>query len=418
MAHGQRSTGITRQTKAGPKGDGEAVAPPAQSARAPYATDPSRSRGRLHAEPESRTRTPFERDRDRIVHTSAFRRLKGKTQVFVAHEGDHYRTRLTHSLEVAQIARAVARRLGLDDDLAEALALAHDMGHPPFGHTGEDVLDECMEGFGGFDHNAQTLRVLTKLERRFPAFDGLNLAWETLEGVVKHNGPLIHHGKALEDLPVAIQEYSATHDLELHTWPGPEAQVAAHADDVAYNNHDVDDGLRAGLFTLEELRAAVPMIGRVATQIETDYPGLEADRLVAELVRRLIGEWVDDLVCETERRVSRLKPQSAEDVRALGEPLVGFSDALREEEAVLRRFLMQRMYRHWKVNRSRNHARRIITGLFETFLADPELLPPNWQQGGDGAGGVKTARRVCDYIAGMTDDYAIEEHARLFTLQR
>jgi dGTPase len=395
-----------------------AAAPPAQIPRAPYATDPSRSRGRLHDEPESRTRTPFERDRDRIVHSSAFRRLKGKTQVFVAHEGDHYRTRLTHSLEVAQIARAVARRLGLDDDLAEALGLAHDLGHPPFGHTGEDVLDECMQGFEGFDHNAQTLRVLTKLERRYPAFDGLNLAWETLEGVVKHNGPLIRHGKALKDLPVAIQEYSAAHDLELESWPGPEAQVAAHADDVAYNNHDIDDGLRAGLFTLDEVREGVPMVGRAIASVEGDYPGLAEDRLVAETVRRLIGQWVDDLVEESERRVARLKPESVEDVRAAGQPLIGFSEAMRQDEAVLRRFLMARMYRHWKVNRSRSQAKRIIRGLFDVFLAEPELLPPNWSQGGDGAGGMKTARRVCDYIAGMTDDYAIEEHRRLFTLER
>jgi dGTPase len=384
--------------------------------RAPFATDPARSRGRLHSEPESRTRTPFERDRDRIVHASAFRRLKGKTQVFVAHEGDHYRTRLTHSLEVAQIARSVARRLGLDDDLAEALALAHDLGHPPFGHTGEDVLDQCMERFGGFDHNAQTLRIVTKLERKYPAFDGLNLAWETLEGVVKHNGPLIRHGAALKDLPVAIQEYDAQHDLELATWPGPEAQVAAHADDIAYNNHDIDDGLRAGLFSLNELRAAVPMVGRVVEAIEGDYPGLAEDRVIAETVRRLIGQWADDLVAETERRAARLKPSSAEDVRASGQPLVGFSDALREEEAVLRRFLMARMYRHWRVNRSRSHAKRILRELFELFLAEPELLPPTWQLGGDGAGGTRTARRVCDYIAGMTDDFAIEEHRRLFSL--
>ncbi len=397
------------------KGEG-AGSPPAQAPRAPYATDPGLSRGRLHPEPESRTRTPFERDRDRIVHASAFRRLKGKTQVFVAHEGDHYRTRLTHSLEVAQIARSVARRLGLDDDLAEALALAHDLGHPPFGHTGEDVLDLCMDGFGGFDHNAQTLRVLTKLERRYPAFDGLNLTWETLEGVVKHNGPLIRHGRALADLPVAIQEYDAHHDLELASWPGAEAQVAAHADDIAYNNHDIDDGLRAGLFTLAELRESVPMVARVAAAVECDYPGLAADLVISETVRRLIGQWADDLVDETERRVARLNPQSAEDVRAAGAPLVGFSDALREEEAGLRRFLMTRMYRHWKVNRSRSQAKRILRQLFDLFLAEPELLPPNWQLGGDGPRGQKTARRVCDYIAGMTDDFAIEEHKRLFTL--
>jgi len=393
-----------------------AASRPARPDRALYATDPGRSRGRLHPEPDSRTRTPFERDRDRIVHASAFRRLKGKTQVFVAHEGDHYRTRLTHSLEVAQIARSIARRLGLDDDLAEALALAHDLGHPPFGHTGEDVLDECMERFGGFDHNAQTLRIVTKLERRYPLFDGLNLSWETLEGVVKHNGPLIRHGATLKDLPVAIQEYDAQHDLELATWPGPEAQVAAHADDIAYNNHDIDDGLRAGLFSLADLREAAPMVGRVVDEVERDYPGLAEDRVIAETVRRLIGKWADDLVEETLRRVASIKPRSAEDVRAAGRPLVGFSDALREEEAVLRRFLMGSMYRHWRVNRSRSQAKRLLRELFNLLLAEPELLPPDWSKGGDGPGGPRTARRVCDYIAGMTDDYAIEEHRRLFHL--
>lgn len=386
--------------------------------RARYATAWERTRGRLHPEPESANRTAFERDRDRIVHASAFRRLKGKTQVFVAHEGDHYRTRLTHSLEVAQIARAAARRLALDDDLAEALGLAHDLGHPPFGHTGEDVLDACMEPFGGFDHNAQTLRVLTKLERRYPAFDGLNLAWETLEGVVKHNGPLIFPGRALSDLPVAIQEYDSAHDLELHTWPGPEAQIAAHADDVAYNNHDIDDGLRAGLFSYAELRAEAPMVERVAATVDRDYPGLEQARHIAETVRRLIGVWVDDLVWETTNRLAAAKPQSAEDVRGAGRPLIGFSDEMNEAQAVLRRFLMARMYRHWKVNRSRSMAKRTLRALFELFLAEPELLPPSWQIGGDGPGGQRTARRVCDYIAGMTDDYAIEEHKRLFSLDR
>jgi dGTPase len=386
--------------------------------RAPYATDPARSRGRLHPEPESRTRTPFERDRDRIVHASAFRRLKGKTQVFVAHEGDHYRTRLTHSLEVAQIARAVARQMGLDDDLAECLGIAHDLGHPPFGHTGEDVLDACMEPYEGFDHNAQTLRVLTKLERKYPAFDGLNLTWETLEGAVKHNGPLIRYGAALEDLPIAIQEYVATHDLELGTWPGLEAQVAAHADDIAYNNHDIDDGLRAGLFSLTDLREEVPMVARVLGEVEKDYPGLDEFRLVAETVRRLIGVWIDDLVWESSNRLADAKPQSVEDVRAAGKPLIAFSDVMNEHQAVLRRFLMARMYRHWKVNRSRSHAKRILRQLFDLFLAEPELLPPAWQQGGDGPGGRRTARRVCDYIAGMTDDFAIDEHRRLFQLER
>lgn len=414
MAEGHRSAASARRAKA--KGPDNVL--PVRPSRAPYATDPARSRGRLHPEPDSKTRSPFERDRDRIVHASAFRRLRGKTQVFVAHEGDHYRTRLTHSLEVAQIARAVARQMGLDDDLAECLGLAHDLGHPPFGHTGEDVLDACMENYQGFDHNAQTLRVLTKLERRYPLFDGLNLTWETLEGVVKHNGPLIRYGAKLEDLPIAIQDYNATHDLELDSWPGIEAQVAAHADDIAYNNHDIDDGLRAGLFSLEEAREEVPMVARALATVEKDYPKLPNDRLVAETVRRLIGVLVDDLVWESNNRIAAAKPESAEDVRGAGKPLVGFSTVMNDEQAVLRRFLMARMYRHWKVNRSRSHAKRILRQLFDLLLAEPELLPPAWQQGGDGARGQKTARRVCDYIAGMTDDYAIEEHKRLFSLDR
>jgi dGTPase len=412
VADGQKAAKRARTKPA------NAPTPHVRPSRAPYATDPSCSHGRLYPEPESRTRNPFERDRDRIVHASAFRRLKGKTQVFVAHEGDHYRTRLTHSLEVAQIARAVARQMGLDDDLAECLGIAHDLGHPPFGHTGEDVLDACMEPYGGFDHNAQTLRVLTKLERKYPTFDGLNLAWETLEGVVKHNGPLVRYGATLQDLPVAIQEYVAQHDLELASWPGLEAQVAAHADDIAYNNHDIDDGLRAGLFTLTELREEVPMVERVLTSVERDYPDLEEGRLIAETIRRLIGVWIDDLVWESSNRLAEAKPQSVEDVRAAGKPLIGFSDVMNEHQAVLRRFLMARMYRHWKVNRSRSHAKRILRQLFDLLLAEPELLPPDWQAGGDGAGGLKTARRVCDYIAGMTDDFAIDEHRRLFTVTR
>ncbi len=414
MADGQKPTATAKMAKPAKPDEPAYVRP----GRAIYATDPGKSRGRLHPEPESRTRTPFERDRDRIVHASAFRRLRGKTQVFVAHEGDHYRTRLTHSLEVAQIARAVARQMGLDDDLAECLGIAHDLGHPPFGHTGEDVLDACMENYQGFDHNAQTLRVLTKLERKYPNFDGLNLTWETLEGVVKHNGPLIRYGVTLKDLPIAIQEYVATHDLELDTWPSLEAQVAAHADDIAYNNHDIDDGLHAGLFTIEELRREVPMFERVLVTVERDHPGLDDDRLGAETIRRLIGVWIDDLVWESGNRVAAANPQSVEEVRAAGKPLVGFSDAMNENQAVLRRFLMARMYRHWKVNRSRSHAKRILKELFDLFIAEPELLPPDWQQGGDGPNGPRTARRVCDYIAGMTDDFAIDEHKRLFRLER
>jgi dGTPase len=350
-----------------------------------------------------------------VIHASAFRRLKGKTQVFVAHEGDHYRTRLTHSLEVAQIARAVARRLGLDTDLAEVCALAHDIGHPPFGHTGEEVLDACMSAYGGFDHNAQTLRVLTKLERRYPAFDGLNLSWETLEGVVKHNGPLLSGGRARADLPAAIREYDDGHDLELGSWPGLEAQVAAHADDIAYNNHDIDDGLRAGLFALAEVRE-VPMIERVLATVERDYPGLEESRLIAEMVRRLIGVLVDDLVWQSQRLLEAASPASVEDVRAHGAPLVGFSEPMSQAQGELRRFLMERMYRHWRVNRSRSQAKRILKDLFEVFMAEPETLPPAWQPADDDS--TRTARRVCDYIAGMTDDYAIDEHKRLFGADR
>jgi dGTPase len=275
-----------------------------------------------------------------------------------------------------------------------------------------------MEVYGGFDHNAQTLRVLTKLERKYPTFDGLNLTWETLEGVVKHNGPLIRYGATLQDLPVAIQEYVAQHDLELSSWPGLEAQLAAHADDIAYNNHDIDDGLRAGLFTLTELREEVPMVERVLLTVEKDYPDLGEQRAIAETVRRLIGVWIDDLVWESSNRLSEAKPECAEDVRAAGKPLIGFSDVMNEHQAVLRRFLMARMYRHWRVNRSRSHAKRILRELFNLLLAEPELLPPDWQKGGDGPAGQKTARRVCDYIAGMTDDFAIDEHRRLFTIER
>lgn len=385
--------------------------------RAPFATDPLKSRGRLHPEPESATRTPFQRDRDRIVHSTAFRRLKQKTQVFIAHEGDHFRTRLTHSLEVAQIARSVARTLGLDEDLAESIALAHDLGHPPFGHAGEDELDACMAAFGGFDHNAQTLRVMTFLERRHPGFDGLNLTWETLEGTVKHNGPLVRPDRPFEDLPHGIRDYASRHDLELSSWSGPEAQVAALADDIAYNNHDIDDGLRARLFTIDELME-LPVVGETFRAVRQDWPDLDHDRWTAEAVRRLIGLRIDDLVAETRRRIARLKPRSVEDVRAAGEALVAFSAEMAEAEAALRRFLHGRMYRHFRVSRMRSQARRILRELFELFLSEPELLPEAWRDRAGLAGEPQAARTVCDYVAGMTDSFAIEEHRRLFNLDR
>jgi dGTPase len=384
---------------------------------AAWATDPAASRGRLHPEPESPSRSPFQRDRDRIIHASAFRRLKQKTQVFIAHEGDHFRTRLTHSLEVAQIARSVARMLGLDEDLAETVALAHDLGHPPFGHSGEDELDECMKPFEGFDHNAQTLRVLTKLEARYPLWDGLNLTWETLEAVVKHNGPLITARRKLVDLPMAIREYAKSHDLELHQWSGPEGQVAALADDIAYNNHDIDDGLRAGLFAIEELYD-LPFVGEVFQKVRSEFPDIDQNRWAGEAVRRLIGARILDLVEETRRRVAQHKPQSAEDVRNLGAALVGFSPEMAEHEATLKRFLMTKMYRHYKVARMRSQAKRILKELFTLFLAEPETLPDKWRDRAGKAGTPETARVVCDYVAGMTDAYAVEEHRRLFNLER
>ena len=387
--------------------------------RAIFATDPNRSRGRLHAEAPSATRTDFQRDRDRIIHADAFRRLKQKTQVFVAHEGDHYRTRLTHSLEVAQIARTAARVLGLDEDLAETLSLAHDIGHPLFGHAGETALNEVMEPYGGFDHNAQALRVLTKLEQRYPTFDGLNLTWETLEGVIKHNGPLITAESGIDSLPAAFRDYEALQSLELDTFAGPEAQVAALADDIAYNNHDIQDGLRAGLFDIEDLME-VPLAGDVFREVMRDYPGLERDRLISESVRRLIGIWLSDLIAEFQRRAAAEKPGSVEEVRALARPLAAFSEDIAERQKPLRAFLFQRMYRHHKVNRMMSQARRIVRELFALFLAEPETLPPPWSERAL-AHAVDTHRRarvVCDYIAGMTDTYAIDEHRRLFNLER
>ena len=383
--------------------------------RAPWAEYPEHSRGRLTPEPISRTRNAYARDRDRIIHADAFRRLKQKTQVFVAHEGDHYRTRLTHSLEVAQIARTAARVLGLDEDLAETLSLAHDIGHPPFGHAGETALNTVMAPYGGFDHNAQALRVLTRLEQRYPQFDGLNLTWETLEGVIKHNGPLVTPERGIDTLPTAFRDYEALQSLDLHTFAGPEAQVAALADDIAYNNHDVQDGLRAGLFTIEELMD-VPLAGDVFREVIDQYPDIARDRLVAESVRRLIGVWLGDLIAEFRRRAAEDRPKSVEEVRALPRPLAAFSADIAERQKPLRAFLFQRMYRHHKVNRMMSQARRIVSELFALFLAEPETLPPPWS--GRAADAGRRPRVVCDYIAGMTDTYAIDEHRRLFNLER
>ncbi|MCA3691741.1 deoxyguanosinetriphosphate triphosphohydrolase [Aquidulcibacter sp.] len=390
---------------------------PVQPRPAPFAADPAKSRGRRWSEPESQTRSPFERDRDRIIHSTAFRRLKGKTQVFVAHEGDHFRTRLTHSLEVAQIARSVSRRLGLNEDLAEACALAHDLGHPPFGHTGEHALDDCMKPWGGFDHNAQTLRVLTRLERRYPGFDGLNLTWETLEGTVKHNGPMLAKGVTLESLAPVWQNLNAEFDMGLTTFASAEAQVAAVADDIAYNNHDIDDALSGGIFTDAELCDSVPLVREVYDEAARDFPNLDLGRMRGEVIRRLIGIWVTDLVVESQRRIAIYNPQSVDEVRALPQALVGFSDEMIAKAATLREFLYAKMYRHWRMNRSRSQARRIVRELFDVFLAEPDTLPPDWLHL-HSKDSTKAARLICDYIAGMTDDFAIDEHRRLFNLDR
>jgi dGTPase len=389
------------------------------SIRAAIASDPALARPRLYPEPESPPRTPFQRDRDRIIHSSAFRRLKYKTQVFVYHEGDNYRTRLTHSIEVAQIARSIARVMGLDEDLSEALALAHDLGHPPFGHAGEDALVQCMGHYEGFDHNAQSLKLVVQLEQKYASFDGLNLTWDTLEGLVKHNGPLTGRYASPKNrqrpLPVAISDYIAKHDLELDTFAGPEAQVAALSDDIAYNNHDIDDGLKAGLFTIEELMD-VTMVGGVFRQVMERHPGLDRNRLIHECVRRLISLMIDDVVAETRRRLAEEKPSSAADVRAMSRPLVAFSDEMAMHEAALKRFLYEKMYRHYKVNRMMIKARRVVADLFTLFLTEPAVLPPEWQRHTAGAKQKETARVVCDYIAGMTDRFALQEHHRLFAL--
>ena len=384
---------------------------------APYAVHAQETRGRLHPEPESAIRTVFQRDRDRVIHAVAFRRLKHKTQVFISHEGDHYRTRLTHSLEVAQIARTLARALRLDEDLAECLALAHDLGHPPFGHTGEDVLKECMEPFDGFDHNAQTLRLLTKLERRHADFHGLNLTWETLEGVVKHNGPLTGpKARKPEELPAAITEYAKEHDLWLGTYPSLEAQVAAIADDIAYNNHDVDDGLRAGLFHFEEARE-LPLVGEALVRAEGRYPDAPADIQIAEAVSDLIGAMVEDVLTETRRRLETISPQGADEIRQADQAFVAFSPKIEADLQGLRAFLHENMYRHFKVNRARSQAKRIVKSLFNLFFSEPETLPREWRARYEGADDARLARIVCDYIAGMTDRYAMREYRRLFDVE-
>ena len=374
--------------------------------RSVLSCDPSQSRGRLHDEPPSGNRSAFRRDCDRVIHSTAFRRLKHKTQVFVFHEGDHYRTRLTHTLEVAQIARALARQLGLDEDLTETLALAHDLGHPPFGHAGERALDTCLKDFGGFDHNAQALRVVTALEHRYPGFDGLNLTWETLEGIVKHNGPLTGA------LPFGIAEFDARFPLELSSHASLEAQVAAVSDDIAYNAHDIDDGLRAGLFTVDDLKV-MPLTATLIAEIDARYPSLDESRRGAELIRELISVLIAAVIGETRGRLAAADLVSVVQVRAHGASLVGLDDATEEGEAMLKTFLRERMYRHPKVMRVMRDAQSIVMALFARYLDAPQEMPDDRRSVQADCAAAR-ARRVGDFIAGMTDRFAMTEHSRLF----
>ena len=374
-------------------------------------------RGRLFAEEESPTRSPFQRDRDRIIHCSTFRRLKHKTQVFVFHEGDYYRTRLTHSIEVAQIARSICRSLALNEDLTEALALAHDFGHTAFGHAGEEALNEAMQPFGGFDHNAQSLRLVTKLEKRYAAFDGLNLTWDALEGLAKHNGPLtktpINPSSPPKELPWGLREYLPLHDLEVHTFAGGEAQVASLSDDIAYNNHDIDDGLRAGLFRFDQLNE-VSMVGRVIKEVEGITKGQPETVLIHEVVRRLINNMVTDILTETRKRLADFKPAHPQDIRGGKKATVSFSDAMQKDITELKEFLLEHMYRHYRVNRMSSKGKRVVTDLFNLYIEEPSLLPTEWAGQTDGPKTKQSARVVADFIAGMTDRFALREHNKLF----
>ena len=379
--------------------------------KAIFASDPQQSRGRLYAEPESAVRDAFQRDRDRIIHAGAFRRLKHKTQVFVYHEGDYYRTRLTHSLEVAQICRTVCRYLGLNEDLGEALALAHDFGHPPFGHAGEDALAQCMAPFGGFDHNVQSLRLLTELESRYADFDGLNLTWESLEGIAKHNGPLGIRGEE-EGLDPLLVTYLKRHDLEIHTYASAEAQVAAICDDIAYNNHDIDDGLRAGLFTLDDL-ADLPVGGPVLEEVRRDHPSVHSNRIRHELIRHLIDHMVRDLLAETVSRLRALDPKSAQDIRNHRGRVVSFSNGMQQAEVSIKAFLNQRMYKHERVAKMADDAKRVVRTLFNRYMAEPDCLPEEWRTRMTLGSEAEAARTIADFVAGMTDRFALQEHDRL-----
>ena len=374
--------------------------------KAPYSTSFSNSKGRLHIEAESINRNPFQRDRDRVIHSDSFRLLKHKTQVFVAHTGDYYRTRLTHSLEVSQIARTVARRLEIDEDLAEVLALAHDLGHPPFAHSGEDVLDDCMNGYDGFDHNAQTLRILTTLEERYPLFNGLNLTWETLEGIAKHNGPL-------EDPHISIKNFNKLYDLDLKTFPGLEAQIASLSDDIAYNNHDIDDGFRAGFINLDDLKS-IEFLADIINQISLEFKEIEDHMVVKELIRRLIGLMVDDLITQTKKNLDTFLPTSVEGVRNSPTSTASFSDFFISQDKIIRDFLRSRVYEHVSIESERINSKKIIEGLFSKLINNIDLLPNQLKKKCDIPKSKISARVVCDYIASMTDRSAVENHALLY----
>ena len=374
-------------------------------ALAAYAVSAATARGRLHHEPEADTRSPWQRDRDRIIHSSAFRKLQYKTQVFVNHEGDFYRTRLTHSIEVAQVARSIARALGLDEDLTEALALAHDLGHPPFGHAGEDALNVVMKPFGGFDHNAQSLRIVTLLESRYAGWDGLNLTWETLEGLVKHNGPLRNPAPYIAD-------YNDRHKLDLQTQPSAEAQVAAIADDVAYHSHDLDDGLRARLFTVDDLKH-LPVVGACLAAARMSSLDVPPPRLRHEMLRRVINAMVSDLITESGKRLAKLDPGGPDAIRRHKQRVISFGPVMADANQAIKDFLFARMYRHWRVNRMAAKAKRLTEALFRLLHADPTLLPDDWRVRAGEGGGQRSATTVCDYVAGMTDRYAMDEYKRL-----
>ena len=374
--------------------------------KAIFSTSFENSKGRLHNENESQNRNPFQRDRDRVIHSDSFRLLKHKTQVFLAHTEDYYRTRLTHSLEVSQISRAVSRRLGLDEDLAEVLALSHDLGHPPFAHSGEEILNRCMKDYDGFDHNAQTLRILTSLEERYPLFEGLNLTWETLEGVVKHNGPLLNPH-------IVIKEYNNIHDLELDTFPGLEAQIASLSDDIAYNNHDIDDGFRAGLISLDDLKK-IDLFAEIIKEINIEFKNIDDYMIVKELIRRLIGLMVNDLISNTKKNIDKIKPINPEQIRSQKSLVASFSDFFISQDNQIRKFLRTRVYEHSSIENERVRSMRTIEDIFSKLIKDIDLLPIKLRKKCDTPYSKISARVICDYIASMTDRSVVENHARLY----